>query len=172
MASAAHSAIWRDGAEPATQVGTEDIIEFNTGSVVNSGGYIVNTRIQLNSIVAVKENPGNALDPLEDTGFSGCTVILTGSAEDPSGTGDTLAHRFKRWMLEDKTTITTFPKGRFGLRLNDFPAFNLTPTSARGYILESIEFGRNGETSGKVEFIATLRFNGDIGTLVGGEYNW
>jgi len=78
-------------------------------------------------------------------------------------------------MLEDKTNAS-FPKGRFGLRLNDFSALNLTPNNAtnnkRGYILSDVEFTRNGETKGKLEFIATLRFNGDIGTASGGKYEW
>lgn len=172
MAAASQSAIWRDGAEPATVVGTEDIVEFNTGSVVNAAGFIVNTRFIMNSAVAINENPGNQVDPLQDTGFEGLTVIVTGSVENPEGTGDTMAHRLKRWMLESKRVTSTFPKGRFGMRLNDFPTFNLTPGTARGYILESVEFGRDGETKGKITFIMRLRFNGSVGSLTSGEYVW
>lgn len=162
------SAIWRDGSEDFVS----DKIEFNVGAVVNSGGYITTTRFNMTSAVAVKENPGNQVDPLEDTGFSGLTVTITGSIEDPTGNGDTVAHRLKRWLLEPKTTVGSFPKGRFGLRLNDFEVFNLTPGSSRGYILSDLDFTRVGETNGKIEFIATLRFNGSVGSLTGGEYKW
>lgn len=79
-------------------------------------------------------------------------------------------------MLEDKTINVTnkvFPKGRFGLRLNDFTALNLTPTADRGYILSNVEFIRDGETKGKLQFVATLRFNGSIGSPnASGQYIW
>lgn len=166
------SAIWRDGAEPTTEVGTEDVIQFMDNAVVNVGGYIVNTRFIMNSAIALNENPGEQVDPLQDTGFEGLTVIITGSIEDPEGIGKTMAHRLKRWMLESKRVTSTFPKGRFGLRLNDFEVFNLTPGTDRGYLLENVEFGREGETKGKITFIATLRFNGSVGSLTGSEFVW
>ena len=168
MAINGQSAIWRDG----TETSSSDKVEFNDGAVVNLGGFIVNTRFIMNSAVAINENPGEQVDPLQDTGFEGLTVIVTGSIEDPEGVGKTMAHRLKRWMLESKRVTSTFPKGRFGLRLNDFEIFDLTPNTSRGYILENIEFGREGETKGKITFIITLRFNGSVGSLTGSEYIW
>tara|TARA_R110002020_G_scaffold403348_3_gene613481 strand:+ start:209 stop:754 length:546 start_codon:yes stop_codon:yes gene_type:complete len=181
MASGAQSAIWRAGTttgagtEPATTGGTEDIIEFNSGAVVNNNGVIINTKFSMTSAVAVNEMP-SSIDKLQDTGVNGIMVFITGSIEDPKTGGLDQAQKFKTWMLEDKTineTNKVFPKGRFGLRLNDFNALNLTPTADRGYILSDVEFTRNGETKGKLEFIATLRFNGTIGTANGsGQYVW
>lgn len=177
MASAAQSAIWRatsSGTEPSTQNGTEDIIEFNNGAVVNNNGVLISTKFSMTSAVAVNEMP-SSIDKLQDTGVNGIIVYITGSIEHPKTDGLDPAHKFKTWMLEDKTNAS-FPKGRFGLRLNDFSALNLTPNNAtnnkRGYILSDVEFTRNGETKGKLEFIATLRFNGDIGTASGGKYEW
>jgi hypothetical protein len=180
MASAAQSAIWRAGTttgagtEPTTQNGTEDIIEFNNGAVVNNNGVLISTKFSMTSAVAVNEMP-SSIDKLQDTGVNGIIVYITGSIEHPKTDGLDPAQKFKTWMLEDKTineTNKVFPKGRFGLRLNDFNALNLTPTADRGYILSDVEFTRNGETSGKLEFIATLRFNGSIGTPSGGKYEW
>lgn len=176
MASAAQSVIWRatsgSGTEPATNAGTEDIIEFNAGSVVNKNGFIINTRFTLSSSVAVNEMPAS-INKLQDTGVGGIIIYVTGSIEDPETVSGGLkpAHKFKTWMLEDKTN-TTFLKGRFGLRLNDFDALDLTPTADRGYILSDIDFTRSGDTKGKLEFIATLRFNGSIGTATSGQYIW
>lgn len=169
MVLTGQSAIWRDN---VNEDNATDIVEFNDGAVANKGGFIVNTRFIMNSAVALNENPGNQVDPLQDTGFEGLTVIVTGSIEDPEGIGKTMAHRLKRWMLESKRVTSTFPKGRFGLRLNDFEVFDLSPGIARGYILENIEFGREGETKGRITFIITLRFNGSVGSLTGSEYVW
>ena len=119
MASGAQSVIWRvtsTGAEPTGTTGTEDIIEFNAGAVVNKNGFIMNTRFTLSSSVAVNEMPAS-INKLQDTGVGGIIIYVTGSIEDPQTTAGGLkpAHKFKTWMLEDKTNAA-YPKGRFGLK--------------------------------------------------------
>lgn len=167
MAINGQSCIWRD----TTETLSTDKIEFNGGAVVNEQGNIIQTKFTISSSVAVNELPG-AVDKLQDTGVQGITIFVTGSIQDPQVDGLDTAQKFKQWMLEDKTS-TALPKGRFGLRLNDFTALNLTPTADRGYILSNIEFIRDGDTKGKLQFVATLRFNGSIGSPNGsGHYIW
>jgi hypothetical protein len=171
MAINGQSCIWRD----TTETLSTDKIEFNGGAVVNEQGNIIQTKFTISSSVAVNELPG-AVDKLQDTGVQGITIYVTGSIQDPQVDGLDTAQKFKQWMLEDKTT-TALPKGRFGLRLNDFTALNLTPSNAsnneRGYILSNVEFIRDGDTKGKLQFVATLRFNGSIGSPDGsGHYIW
>ena len=171
MAINGQSCIWRD----TTETLSTDKIEFNGGAVVNEQGNIIQTKFTISSSVAVNELPG-AVDKLQDTGVQGITIFVTGSIQDPQVDGLDTAQKFKQWMLEDKTT-TALPKGRFGLRLNDFTALNLTPSNAnnneRGYILSNVEFIRDGDTKGKLQFVATLRFNGSIGSPNGsGHYIW
>ena len=171
MAINGQSCIWRD----TTETLSTDKIEFNGGAVVNEQGNIIQTKFTISSSVAVNELPG-AVDKLQDTGVQGITIYVTGSIQDPQVDGLDTAQKFKQWMLEDKTS-TALPKGRFGLRLNDFTALNLTPSNAsnneRGYILSNVEFIRDGDTKGKLQFVATLRFNGSIGSPDGsGHYIW
>ena len=171
MAINGQSCIWRD----TTETLSTDKIEFNGGAVVNEQGNIIQTKFTISSSVAVNELPG-AVDKLQDTGVQGITIYVTGSIQDPQVDGLDTAQKFKQWMLEDKTS-TALPKGRFGLRLNDFTALNLTPSNAsnneRGYILSNVEFIRDGDTKGKLQFVATLRFNGSIGSPNGsGHYIW
>jgi hypothetical protein len=167
MAINGQSCIWRD----TTETLSTDKIEFNGGAVVNEQGNIIQTKFTISSSVAVNELPG-AVDKLQDTGVQGITIYVTGSIQDPQVDGLDTAQKFKQWMLEDKTS-TALPKGRFGLRLNDFTALNLTPTADRGYILSNVEFIRDGDTKGKLQFVATLRFNGSIGSPNGsGHYIW
>ena len=175
MASTAHSAIWRDGVEPSTTGGTEDIIEFGTGSLVNTGCDITNIGFRIPTGIARNERPG-AMDKLQDTGVSGITIDITGVIADPEGVGKDAVKTLKGWAIEAKTVDTTFPKGRFGLRLNDFTGFNMTPNTFKGYLLENVEYTREGETAGKATFVITLRFNGDEtnnSTIsLGGYYDW
>lgn len=168
MAINGESSIWRDGAETTST----DKLEFDEGAVIDINGNVMNTSFVITTGIARNERPG-AIDKLQDTGVNGVTLTITGTIQDPSNSGNTTAHVFKTWLLEPKTVDTTFPKGRFGIRLNDFPAFNMTPTTTKGYMLESIDFRREGETKGKLSFVLVLRFNGEIGSPDGnGEYRW
>ena len=82
----------------------------------------------------------------------------------------------KEWLIEEKTD-DVFTKGRFGLELDDIDSYNLVPTGTgatpeqpKGYILTNWRWIRDGETSGKASFVATLRFNGDIGSGTASKY--
>ena len=48
----------------------------------------------------------------------------------------------------------------------------MSPSTTKGYMVESVDFRRDGETKGKLSFVLVLRFNGEIGTKSDGEYNW
>jgi hypothetical protein len=167
MAINGDSAIWRDD---VLETNATDKLEFNEGAVINTDGNIMNSSFVITTGIARNERPG-AIDKLQDTGVNGVTVTITGTISDPEG-DDSTAHTFKTWLLEAKTVDGTFPKGRFGLRLNDFRAFNMSPSTTKGYMVESVDFRRDGETKGKLSFVLVLRFNGEIGTKSDGEYNW
>lgn len=161
----ADSAIWRSTTGSGVESNGE-VVEFNSGAVPDKTGAIVESNITME--VGFSDNPkaSGALNEIQDTGLARIPLIITGRIRAPK-TSDIPAI-FKKWLIEDKAN-TTFTKGRFGLRLNDFPAFNLRPTSSRGYMIVNLEFAREGEYEGRLIFIATLRFNGDIG---GTPYDW
>ncbi len=160
-----NSALWRATAGDGKESLSERI-EFNEGAVPDKTGAIVETAIEME--VGFSDNPkaSGALNELQDTGLARIPITVTGRIKAPASSD--IPGIFKRWLIEDKTN-TAFPKGRFGLRLNDFPAFNLTPDGAKGYMLIKIEFSREAEYEGRLIFIATLRFNGDVGST---PYDW
>ena len=70
----------------------------------------------------------------------------------------------KKWLIEDKTN-PVFKKGRFGLRMDDNPIFNVTPDDSPltfGYVLANIRFIRPQDLKNMVDAIITLRFSGDV----------
>jgi hypothetical protein len=175
---ASDSAIWRATTLGAEASNSSDIVEFNDLTLADAQqAGIVQTSTNLRTAVAINAKPKAAVDELQDGGFIGATVIVTGSIKDPEGFGLTKCYKLKEWQIEDKTN-TTFTKGRFGLRLGDFPLMNCVPTtegsgSPRGYIFEDVQFIRDGEVKGKVQVIITLRFNGNVGSPNGsGQYIW
>lgn len=166
---AGNSAIWRDN---NVESATSDKIEFNEGVVPDNTSHITKTELQISAAIAVNTKPKGRLNELQDTGVEGVTWIITGSVESPSVTGAT--QKVKEWILDPKTN-TQFPKGRFGLRLDDFPKHNVRPNSNRGIILQEWNWIRDGEWRGKVSFVATLRFNADSVGLNSGsspKYDW
>jgi len=169
---ASNSAIWR-----ATSLGPEadnssDIIEFND-LTLNVPHGITQSQTTLTTAIGVNPKPKEKLDELQDTGFSSATVVITGSIRNPHLEYPSInqAHILKRWMIEDKTN-SSFPYGKFGLRMDDFPVFDLTPTSTLGYIISDVIFVRDGEIKDKLNVVITLRLNGDVGSSTNGEYNW
>jgi len=161
---AGNSAIWRavtTGAEGSA--GTDELIEFNEGVVPDTTSHITTTEIEYDAEPSENEKPTGKVNELQDVGISTITVTVTGSIQAPNVS---LAQTtFKKWMIEDKTN-STFVKGQFGLRLNDNPINNLTPVALRGYLLANVKLIRPQEFTGKLDFIARLRFNGDPEPLV------
>ncbi len=93
-------------------------------------------------------------------GLQGIDVQITGQLRQTSSTTGDLAH-LVTWLQEDKTLQSDFPKGRFGLRMDDMPQFNITPALTFGYVLAQARIIRDGEYKQKAGVILTLRFSGD-----------
>ena len=67
-------------------------------------------------------------------------------------------------MRSPKTDVT-YVFGRFGIRNDQRPEYNVVPTSARGLLLEHFETTDVYEFSGKTGFRVRLRYNGAISGL-------
>ncbi len=163
---AGNSAIWR-----ATSTGPEgsngsDIIEFDSGAVPNATGHISTTEIEYDIEPAENEKAKGNMNELQYVGVQGSTVIVTGHIQTPSSI--TLTTILKKWAFETQVN-TTFPKGRFGLRMDDNPINNLTPVAGLGYLLANLRLIRPVEFQGKLDFIARLRLNGNPVTT---DFDW
>lgn len=179
------SYIWRSTSgqqNGLTKLGTRsaagtDVIQFDSTSVTN-GKYIHQTQLDLIIGVGENEKPKGNVNEIQDTFLDSITWIITGSVVTQTGSSSVL-QKIKEWMIEAKTDAV-FTKGRFGLELDDIDAYNLVPTGTgaspeqpKGYVLTNWRWIRDGETKGKAGFIATLRFNGDVGnTTTTPYYNW
>ena len=163
---AGDSAIWRATSAGAESSNGTDIIEFNLGAAPDNTSNITQTELEMDVGVGENEKAGGDVNELQDTGLATISFVITGSILSPSTSA--AVQRIKIWLIEAKTN-STFPKGRTGLRLNDFPGFDLTPTGIRGYFLSNFKLIRPREFRGKLYFIGTLRFNGDVGNT---PYSW
>jgi len=168
---ASNSAIWWVKASAAN--GTEstatsdttnfsdgEVILFNESPVVAKGGLIFQSEFNFRQSIAENKKVDGTGNEIQDMGIGGVEVQITGLIKDSDVT-NTPVTKFMTWSNELKTG-TGFTQGRFGLRIDDFPYFNLVPTSTYGYVLNDLTFARNPDKDNKVGFILTLRVGGDI----------
>jgi len=93
--------------------------------------------------------------------LDGIDVQLTGFIKDSDS--NTKITNLVTWLKENKT-LSDLPKGRFGLRIDRIPAFNVQPKNdpdGFGYVLADVRFIQQQETH-NVAVVMTLRFSGDI----------
>ena len=142
-------------------------LSFNPTTLETANGFIFKTEIDYRN--AVPENPRVAgqINEVQDMGLDGLDIQIVGLFDKASTNAD--IDNLVTWMQEDKFihggANFSAPKGRFGLDMGDFPQFNVTPTddpSARGYVLASVRFIREGEYKQKVGVVIILRFSGDV----------
>ena len=158
-----NTAIWRaTTAEGATEAAAlaENIILFNSQPVEATGSYVFNTEVNYRN--ATPENPRVAgqINEVQDMGLQGIDVQVTGQLRQTSSTSGDLSN-LVTWLQEDKTVQASFPKGRFGLRMDDLPQFNVEPATESGYVLAQTRIIRDGEYKEKAGVVITLRFSGD-----------
>ena len=99
-------------------------------------------------------------------GIQGLDVIITGlSGNTDNDDAANLVNKFSKWLQEGNTT-TLFTKGRFGLRLDNAPQWNVTPTATFGYHVRTATFQYIGEKKDTVKFTISLGLGGDIANAI------
>ena len=169
-----NTAIWRatSGNPGEGDADPLNIILFNSSPVTATGSYVFNTEVNYRN--STPENPRVAgqINEVQDMGLQGIDVQVTGQLRQtrltdasPNPEGEDNPNRdlthLVTWLQEDKTLQTNFPKGRFGLRMDDMPQFNITPSATFGYVLAQTRIIRDGEYKQKAGVVLTLRFSGD-----------
>ena len=158
-----NTAIWRattaQGAAEASALAVNKIL-FNSQPIIATGSYVFNTEVNYRN--ATPENPRVAgqINEVQDMGLQGIDVQITGQIRQSSSTSNDLQN-LVTWLQEDKTIQSGFPKGRFGLRMDDMPQFNVEPDLTFGYVLAQVRVIRDGEYKEKSGVVITLRFSGD-----------
>ena len=147
-------------------VPADEIILFNPDTEGGNDSLMFSTEVFYRN--SIPENPKVAgqINEVQDMGLDGIDVQLTiKQLNSSNATAGSVMDILRKWLIEDKTN-PSFSKGRFGLRLDDIPIFNNTPTGApnppfAGYVLANARFTRPQDWKNKVDVIITLRFSGD-----------
>jgi hypothetical protein len=159
------SYIWRATNGNLTRAGAAaaNIIQFNEGAVTQNG-YIFKSEFNVRISVPENERIDGDINAVQDMGMDGVEVIITGMIEKAAGDDESKIDYLMTWLKEAKVD-STFPFGKFGLELPDFPAFNCQPlntgSAQYGYVLAGVRFVRDGDEVDKVGVIINLRYAGD-----------
>jgi len=167
-----NAAIWevQSGAGDGTEAtaGAINTQLFNdTGKVIGAGIPYID-EINVNVRKAVPENEAVDADnnEIQDMGIQGLDVIITGlSGNTDNDAVANMVNKFTKW-IKDGNTTTGFTKGRFGLRLDNAPQWNVDPTSTFGYHIRTADFQYIGEKKVTVKFTISLGLGGDITTAI------
>lgn len=136
-------------------VGGTEKIEFNGGVVPDAKGFLEGTDFEMGTAIGEMGTPGANLTSLQDGGLYDTIITIKGLFEDRN-TAPSSAINLFNWMNQNKDN-DDFPEGRFGLRLNDFGIFDLTPSGTLGYYLQYVKWIVEGEYFQPVGFIAILK---------------
>jgi len=166
-----NAAIWEvqasagNGTE-STATSTHTQLFNNTAKVPSGGAYITNIEIDFRRATPENEAVDADNNEIQDMGIQGLDITITGISgnTDNDATGN-LVNKFSKW-LQDGNTTTLFTKGRFGLRLDNAPQWNVVPTSALGFHIRNAQFRYIGEKVDLVEFTINLSLGGDVKTAI------
>lgn len=162
-----NSCIWQvqTGAANGTEavaLAVNQIIFNNTTKVPSAGAYI--SDISINFRRAVPENEAVATDnnELQDMGLDGLDITIEGVIGDVDVDVNTNSvNKLSKWIQEGNT-ITGFTKGRYGLRLDNAPQWNVVPSSTFGYHIRDIKINYMGENKDLAHFVILMALGGDI----------
>jgi len=160
--------IWRDNNVEAS---SSDRIDFDTGaSVPDALTRLGGSTITVLSGLAFLKKPKGQMNKIQDTFVKGMQLRIIGYVNDTTGAG--APDTSKVWGMEAKTVITTFPQGRFGFRIDEFPAFNVRPNANRGCQMGDLKWTMLSDSKYTASFEMDLFFQANVTGLNSPTFNW
>ncbi len=167
-----NAALWevQDSAGNGTEAtaGDTHTIDFKDGinNTISEGAFITDIIVDFRRAVPENESVGADNNELQDMGISGFDITISGVTGDvDSDTTGNPINKLSKW-LQDGNTATGYTKGRFGLRVDRAPQWNVVPTSALGYHIKDISISYMGENKDMARFTINLALGGDIKTAI------
>lgn len=169
-----NAAIWQvqSGAANGTEATatTTNTVLFNTSTKVPSDGAF-SSDINVEFRRAVPENEAVDADnnEIQDMGISGLDIQIEGVIGDADNDASTNSvNKFIKW-IKDGNTTTGYTKGRYGLRLDNAPQWNVVPDNSPGtygYHIRDVRFHYVGENTDLVHFTIRMALGGDIASAI------
>lgn len=147
---------------------------FNSTTKTSAGGaFIDNIIINLNKATPENESVNDDNNEIQDMGISGLDITITGiSGNADNDAATNLVNKFIKWAVDGNTT-TGYIKGRFGLRLDNAPQWNVVPNADAGgtggdygFHILNPNWEYIGERKDLVKFSISLILGGDVANAI------
>lgn len=143
-----------------TETTLTDKIEFEGDAAIpDANSKVVATDIIMSRTETQNSSPFQEMARKPDTGFSGNRYTIRAFFDESAETAAAIA-RLIQWYTESNSTIQIFKNGRFGIRNNYRPEFNLTPNNDAGYKLVHLEITQEQRTPRLILATIILEFSG------------
>ena len=166
-----NAAIWQvqasagDGNE-GTATATNTVLFNSSTKIPSDGAFASDIVVDFRRAVVENEAVNTDNNELQDMGVEGLDLTVTGVIGDANNDDATNSvNKLSKWLQESNDT-TLFTKGRFGLRLDNAPQWNVDPTSTFGYFIRNVRFQYMGEATDLVQITITLVLGGDIASAI------
>jgi len=154
-----------DGTEATA--GNNNTIDFNSSTKKQSeGSFISDVSVEFRRAVPENEAVNTDNNELQDMGIDGLDVTLVGVVGNTdSNTSADSIYKLSEWIQSGNTT-TGYTKGRYGLRMDNAPQWNVTPTTTYGYHIRDIKLQYIGENRDLAKFTIRLALGGDVASAI------
>ena len=148
-----------------------DFADNDSSKNPSAGAFITDITIDFRRAVPENEAVDADNNELQDMGIDGLDVTITGLIGDANNdvSGNPI-NKLSKWLgaggTTEGNTTTGFTKGRYGLRLDNAPQWDVVPTSTLGYHIKDCNFKYIGDRKDIAEFTIRLSLGGDIATAI------
>ena len=166
-----NGALWQvqSGAANGTEAtaGATNTVLFNPDDYVpSSGAYSEGIKVSLRKSTPEGPSVNSDYTAMQDMGLSGLDLVLrtfVGKADSTTSTDP--IPKLVAWQKAANTT-TGYTKGRFGLRLDNAPQWNVDPSSTYGYHIRNIEYDYPPDESDICMVTIFLTLGGDVASAI------
>lgn len=165
-----NAALWQvqsGGNGTESGAGDSNTIDFNaTSKIPSAGAYISDISVSFRRAVPENEAVATNNNELQDMGIDGLEITLQGVIGNADNDASTNSVNKLSKFIQEGNTVTGFTKGRYGLRIDNAPQWNVVPTSTYGYHIRDVKLDYMGENKDLVHFVIILALGGDIASAV------
>lgn len=167
MSNAALWQVQNSGNGTESGAGDSNTIDFNaTSKIPSAGAYISDISVSFRRAVPENEAVATNNNELQDMGIDGLEITLQGVIGNADNDASTNSVNKLSRFIQEGNTATGFTKGRYGLRIDNAPQWNVVPTSTYGYHIRDVKLDYMGENNDLVHFVIVLALGGDIASAV------
>lgn len=166
-----NGALWQvqasaaDGTE-ATATSTNTVL-FNPDTYEpDDGAFTEGIRVSLRKSTPEGPSVNSDYTAMQDMGLQGLDVVLTTFVGKANSTTSTDPIPKLVAFQKGNNTTTGYTKGRFGLRLDNAPQWNVDPTSTYGYHIRNIEYNYVPDESNMCMVTIFLTLGGDVASAI------